>query len=227
MSPFMKGQIRKTVPLLAVMSLLMVALLKISNGDVCFTLLTIYGCTSTPVIMLKAGFFLFVILLQYFQVDLILYYIEGMDYICIRYGGRKKVFGILFNRLMFLNILFVSLSLVGTGISLPVCGKNIRPFAVSEIVVIFVRGLGNCCLFSLIQVALLKYFDEAKCFGLMSLGALLLTFFNPFALFTVAEYSFIFQLAFWGIFYLVLCFLAAFIAKKIFIKEHTYGDRSI
>ncbi|MDE7224271.1 MAG: hypothetical protein K2O34_10915, partial [Acetatifactor sp.] len=112
-------------------------------------------------------------------------------------------------------------------VSLLVGKEDIQNWAASDIVVIAIRGLGNCYLFSLIQCTLLKYFDEAKCFGIMSLGALLLTFFNPFELPFIAEQNFIYELSFWIIFYLVLGFLATSIIRKIFIKECTHGDRSI
>ncbi|MDE7222225.1 MAG: hypothetical protein K2O34_00410 [Acetatifactor sp.] len=124
MNPVIKGQKLKMINSLIVIILLTIALLKIVNGDVSFILLTMYGCTSTPVIMLKAAFFLFIILLQYFCADLILYYIENADYLCIRYGDRKRVFGVLLKKIIFLDIVFVGLSLAGTGVSLNVAHSN-------------------------------------------------------------------------------------------------------
>lgn len=227
MSPIIKSQKLKIVTSLLVIIFLISALLKIVNDDISFVLLTMYGCISTSVLTLKAGYFLFVILLQYFNADIILYYIKNIDYICIRYGDKKSVFNVLINKIIVLNILFVCLSLVGTELSLLVCKNDIQNFHNIDNMIIAIRGFGNCYLFSVIQVALLKYFDEAECFGIMSLIAMLITFINPFDIALVKGYKFIFRFSFWVFFYFVLSLLVTYILRKIFVKEHAHGNRSI
>lgn len=228
MSFVIKHQVYKSIVPFIVIICLMTAFLRIADTNVLFSLLVMYGCKSVSRLTLKIGFLVFVILVQYFNADLILYYIKNTDYFYIRYGSKNKTLRILLLRIFISDVIVILISLLSASLSILINGKiSLESIYFSDIIITAFRGLGNCFFFSIIQIALLLSFEETKCFVIVTIGALGLTFFNPFDL-SLKSTLVIVELLLWIGFYLVICSLMILELKKIFMREQkNYANRSL
>lgn len=74
---------------------------------------TIFGERSLTTILLKTIFLMMVLLLQYFNIEYIIYYIDNSEHLVIRYESKAKhlfslLKGIFWNTALFLILLFVT-----------------------------------------------------------------------------------------------------------------------
>lgn len=228
MKQMIRNQKIKLVLVFSVSMCVMFSLLGIAGTDFEMLLLFLYGAEKSSFLTFKMGFLLFVILAQYLNADLILYHIKNIDYLCIRYGTKEEVFLALIKNVMFSNIAFILSSTLGTIDGFLVRGNYFNSIEFNNILVIMVRGLGFYYLMSVLQVILLLYVDEAKTFGAIALTVIIFTFVNPFTILCFTRERSGEELVCWGIFYSMVCSIATFVLKSIYMKEWgKYANRSI
>src|SRR5660397_106824 len=110
MRVIIKNEKVKIILTFCAFTVLVGALLKMNGMDFAMTLRRIYGGALLNAITMKMGFILFVILLQYFNADTILYHIRNSDYLSIRYGTKNRTFSVLVRIIITANLSFVFLS---------------------------------------------------------------------------------------------------------------------
>lgn len=218
MKQMLKNQRRKAVLVLAVSFCAVFSLLGIAGTDFEELLLILYGSEKAYVPVLQMGFLLFVILLQYFNADIVLYHIRNRSYLDTRYGSENKTFWALMRAVAFSNFAFIIFSTVGAVVGFVFRGNGISGINISNVGLLMVRGMGFFYLMSVLQIGFLHNMDEAKTFGSMALVAVALTFVNPFAILHFLESGVWKELVCWIVFYIVVDLTATVVLSEVYRK---------
>ncbi len=148
-------------------------LVKVEGMEPLLALRMFFGgvATSRPILLMI--YITGIILLQYINLDTIIYYLKNRFYI-VRFHEEKELLYKSIRYILFLDLLMVFVIAFSFWLSGIICGKTMVSFNIFEIIEICFRGLLEYICFSCLQVTMLLKFNEKDCFMLMLGFAVLL-----------------------------------------------------
>ena len=166
MSKILKNLKVKMFFILCIFTILFSSLLRIYHTDLLTVFRGIYGGIALNAIFAKMGFVLFIILLQYINAEVIIYYLNNASYLSIRYGSKERLMRVLFKKILVLNFIFVCLSGVGAIFSAALNGLSLSEMSAAFLEVLL-RGYLTCLIISIIQIFSLIKTTETNTFLVM------------------------------------------------------------
>ena len=166
MSKILKNLKVKMFFILCIFTILFSSLLRIYHTDLLTIFRGIYGGIALNSLFAKMGFVLFIILLQYTNAEVIIYYLNNASYLSIRYGSKERLIRVLFKKILVLNFIFVCLSGVGAIFSAALNGLSLSEMSTAFLDVLL-RGYLMCLIISIIQIFSLIKTTETNTFLVM------------------------------------------------------------
>lgn len=157
------------------------ALMKLIQSDIMTTEQIIFGGTALYTVIMKTGFMLSVLLWQYLHAEMVVYCIRNIDYLCIRYGTKKKTFELFCGQSIMMNIVFVVLGALSVGFAGAISGQTVQDAGLLPLADAALRGLCKCCMLSMIQFFLFMKLEEERVFACIVLIAFVFSVFTSYS----------------------------------------------
>lgn len=113
-------------------------------------------------------FMMCIALIQYVNLDSIMYLLKSNTYLLVRYRDRKTVFYRLLVSIFCLNVIYVGTVVVAFVIAILICNLKISQVDEFEILELCIRGLLMFLCLSLIQIFSMIKWDEMNTFMIMT-----------------------------------------------------------
>lgn len=126
--------------------------------------------------MTMMAFILYVALIQFANIDVLLYYLKNDTYLIIRYERRERIFYRLLKIVFMINVFFIIIFFLATLISLLICGWSLNLIDLFEVLEIALRGFMTGIIFTVIQLLLLVRLEENNTFLFIMGAAVLFAF---------------------------------------------------